>query len=94
MLYKVITCEIGTEELDIDASKLLSRYAKKGFIVKSNSLAATNGKIFSQYLMQRVPITHIESEEGDPKGLKRIRLGNEIHYWDPCGEDDEPTDVT
>lgn len=87
MLYKVVTCEVGTEELDDAASRLLSRFAKQGFVVTESSLINANGKLIGQYLFQRVPISHMEKQPEDPEGLKRIRLGDDVFYWDPCGDD-------
>lgn len=92
MLYKVVTCEVGTDELDDAASRLLSRFAKQGFIVTQSSMVNVDGKVMTQYLCQRVPISHLESQPNDAKGLKQVRLGDNVYNWDPCGDDDPGSD--
>ncbi|TVU92083.1 hypothetical protein [Vreelandella titanicae] len=92
MLYQVLTLRLGTSELDEEASKVLSREAKKGFLVQEvTSCIDSDGNITNSYLLERAPIEHLPSQPEDPKGLKRIKLGDRVFYWDPCG--DEP-DVT
>ncbi|EME0159021.1 TPA: hypothetical protein ACN35N_004433 [Vibrio parahaemolyticus] len=89
MLYKVMTLPVGNEALDDQCSRALSREAKRGFIVKNVTSVLVDSKLINSYLLQRVPINHVPNEPGDPSGLKRIVLGNEVHYWDPCGDDQD-----
>ena len=94
MLYKFITLPVGTEEFDLEASKITSRLAKQGFILSKISYLQSGSGTLAQIILQRVPIEHLASQDGDPTNLKRIRLGNNVFNWDPCGDDDEDDDIT
>ncbi|EGR2558678.1 hypothetical protein DX887_23080 [Vibrio alginolyticus] len=91
MLYKSLTLKVGDKKSDNEVSRVLSREAKNGFVVSNMSTTLSpDGELVSNYLLQRVPISHLENEPGDPPNLRRILLGNSIHYWDPCGDPIDP----
>jgi hypothetical protein len=94
MLYKFLSIPVGTEELDLEASKVTSRLAKQGFVISKASYLQLGSRVIAQIIFQRVPIEHLPNQDGDPKNLKRIRLGDNVFYWDPCGDDDPGEDPT
>jgi len=93
MLYQVLTLKVGDKQSNEEASKILSREAKKGFIVQQvTTCLDASGSVINTFLLERVPIQHLESLPNDPKGLRRIQLGDRVFYWDPCGGENDGTD--
>lgn len=73
-----LTVKIGTEELNDEASRKLSRFAKRGFIVGQQSYTLDkDGSEVAHFIMYRERVTH----DGE-----LISIGPNAYYWSPCGD--------